>query len=505
MKTTRTPKRSFRPSVEVLEARCVPASLGVKLAVLDFTGETITAAEMSAGSLGGNGATTVTGFSSLFNINQDANSDGLINGTDADLVRTRLDMNADGLVNNTDFTLARDRILAKVRQDYAPYAIQIIAGEMDDNSGRFDDLSTQGDAFMMVTGGLNTIDTSFSPAIFGLAPLDAGNFQDNLAFTFGRSIFDAANSPNDIVNRMARTISHEMGHTFGLDHITAVLTDDASRHHLMNAGGPGTRDFSRDFVFEDLSFATPSGNQNSHQILSDAFVLGESANSWIAILKPGELTIKGSDLADTITINPLAANTQLSIEVAQGNNLLRPIKTLPSYLDAFWLPSLRLRVATTAPTVTLAQSNDLLTPLVNPFAAALTRINVFGRGGNDTISNNSNVSSVMDGGIGHDTLNGGSNSDTLFGGAGDDKLYGHGGNDTLLGNNGFDILDGGANDDVLDGGDELFGIRDYLTGGTGKDIFVQHFDLFSFFGFNNFEEDLIRDLAAGDGDVVVYS
>src|SRR5262245_30487779 len=56
----------FSPLLERLETRTVPASLGVKTAILDFSGETIIAAEMSLGGWGNQGLVTQSSFSGLF-------------------------------------------------------------------------------------------------------------------------------------------------------------------------------------------------------------------------------------------------------------------------------------------------------------------------------------------------------------------------------------------------------------------------------------------------------
>jgi len=60
-------------------------------------------------------------------------------------------------------------------------------------------------------------------------------------------------------------------------------------------------------------------------------------------------------------------------------------------------------------------------------------IQVFGQGGNDTITldeaNGALPAAQLFGGAGNDTLTGGSGADQLFGGAGNDTLLGKGGND----------------------------------------------------------------------------
>jgi Ca2+-binding RTX toxin-like protein len=82
-------------------------------------------------------------------------------------------------------------------------------------------------------------------------------------------------------------------------------------------------------------------------------------------------------------------------------------------------------------------------------------IQVFGKGGNDTIaldeSNGALPAAQLFGGAGNDVLTGGSGADQLFGGAGNDTLFGKGGNDLLFGGAGNDVLTGG------DGDDQVFG------------------------------------------------
>ena len=72
-----------------------------------------------------------------------------------------------------------------------------------------------------------------------------------------------------------------------------------------------------------------------------------------------------------------------------------------------------------------------------PTVANTTLMQVFGQGGNDTItldeSNGALPAAQLFGGNGNDTLTGGSGNDMLFGQAGNDILLGKGGNDLLFG------------------------------------------------------------------------
>ena len=87
--------------------------------------------------------------------------------------------------------------------------------------------------------------------------------------------------------------------------------------------------------------------------------------------------------------------------------------------------------------------------------ANTAQIQVFGQGGNDTITldeaNGALPAALLFGGAGNDMLTGGSGADQLFGGAGNDNLLGKGGNDLLFGGAGNDTLIGG------DGDDQVFG------------------------------------------------
>lgn len=115
-----------------------------------------------------------------------------------------------------------------------------------------------------------------------------------------------------------------------------------------------------------------------------------------------------------------------------------------------------------------------------PTVANTAEIDIFGLGGNDTITvneaNGAMPAAHLFGGDGNDVLTGGSGGDLLFGQSGNDTLLGKGGNDQLFGGDGNDTLTGG------DGNDQMFGQAgddrmiwnpgddtDLFEGGTGND------------------------------------
>jgi Ca2+-binding RTX toxin-like protein len=98
-----------------------------------------------------------------------------------------------------------------------------------------------------------------------------------------------------------------------------------------------------------------------------------------------------------------------------------------------------------------------------PTVANTALIQVFGQGGNDTITLNE-----ANGALPRANLFGGANNDTLTGGSGADQLFGQSGNDTLLGKGGNDFLFGGADNDTLTGGDA----DDQVFGESGNDRMI---------------------------------
>ncbi len=88
--------------------------------------------------------------------------------------------------------------------------------------------------------------------------------------------------------------------------------------------------------------------------------------------------------------------------------------------------------------------------------------------GNNIVTGNSLIPTVITGGSGNDILTGGNANDTLYGNGGTNTLIGLGGNDSLFGGAGNDSLMGGAGNDVLMGG---LGTNSF-DGGQGNDTFV---------------------------------
>src|SRR6478672_5332579 len=111
-----------------------------------------------------------------------------------------------------------------------------------------------------------------------------------------------------------------------------------------------------------------------------------------------------------------------------------------------------------------------------PTVANTAQIQVFGQGGNDTITlneaNGALPAALLFGGAGNDTLLGkggndflfgGDGNDTLTGGDGDDQAFGQGGNDRMVWNPGDDT-------DLNEGGDGTDTVE--VNGGNGAEQFT---------------------------------
>jgi hypothetical protein len=451
--------------LEPLERR----DLMAHVAMLDFDGASFTAMQTAQGNWPNEGSVSQPSFRGLF--------------TSAN---PQLDVDADGDVDSSDATLAINRIVEKVRQDYAPYDLKILVGNLSDRPSMLVD-SQVGDVLVVISGGGNNID--MQPAN-GVSPWnDLGNEKDEIAWVFGARAISNKTTASMAINSVARTISHEMGHCFGLGHITETPTGfaEARSHHLMNvtdaANDPARRDFTHDFNFQDIAYQTdaigrsgrlssnPRFNtaiQNVHRYLSDPAVLGPSQRPWIAALKPGELTIQGDESGNTIevkqsfSINPFVAlveHWQVSATAVHSRRVG----------DRFVLD----HTTTTA----FVDPREPSIHSLNPYATPIAKIVVNALGGDDTIKLAPAIHTPMTafGGAGKDTIVGAAGADVIFGEAGADKLFGGAGADFLFGGAGVDEVRGENGDDHLwgdtDFGDD--GVIDNLFGGAGRDTFHQ--------------------------------
>ena len=102
--------------------------------------------------------------------------------------------------------------------------------------------------------------------------------------------------------------------------------------------------------------------------------------------------------------------------------------------------------------------------------AQISRIEIFGLRGSDTLRVNSAIKlpTLIDGGEGSDVLRGGGGTDLIIGGPGEDDINGGKGDDIIVGDSKDDELRGSDGDDIIEPGAD----RDRIDGGSGTDILI---------------------------------
>jgi subtilisin family serine protease len=232
----------------------------------------------------------------------------------------------------------------------------------------------------------------------------------------------------------------------------AAPGDDVLTTVLTSGGDPNLRDASGYRTLDGTSFAAP-------------MVTGAAALAFS--LKPNATY---QEVRDAI-LNGVDAKSTLAGKVATGGrlNVFNTLQLLnPASItvngDANGAPTadtilVRVDPANSANVQVLRNSVLQVTRAIS----GVTRIDLNGLFGNDTISVDSAISipvwvtggsggDNITGGGGNDTLDGGANSDSIVGYLGDDSLLGQSGNDTLIGQGGNDTMSGGAGADSLGGG-----------------------------------------------------
>lgn len=495
-----TPKaRTTRLAVQPLEAREVMSTM----IVLDFNGVSNADLKRTTAAVGSPSALTkpaaegkgltdfIAGFASL----------------NADYNRYRfLDFTGNGTISTVDADRAAGAIMERVRDDYAPYDVVVRRADSTSTALSWMKDNRAEDAYVFVNG---------DDGAGGQANLDLTGKVDN-AMTAGGSVgvakimadglrngtYTVAQAREAYLNMLTSFVSHEAGHSLGLDHVVVSQTPGADDRNLMD---PFLWD--RNTGFWDVNVVTEtSGTQNQHRLLTAR--VGASTRPWAAVLKPGELTVQGGGYNDAAAVTETAPRTW-TVQTAWTAGTTRQYRNY--MLDDSAAPGFNSMNQFTSPIgkITFAggAGNDRFQTSVQSYAAIVAdgglgndtlyagrgSASLTGGTGNDTLVGNiSNdtlvggaVNDVLSGFEGHDLLNGGTGTDSLFGGVGFDVLWGGTGNDlldggadndALYGGTGRDTLKGGDGNDYLDGTED--NTRDLLVGGTGADTFVRYKDTF---------------------------
>ena len=382
-----------------------------------------------------------------------------------------LDLDRDGQLTLTDVDGLKQRIVDRVAEDYSPY--DVVVSEMNSTSRALDMMETNAgeDAYILITGAY---DDGYIWG--GQAAHDEDARVDNaanLGTTWGiaHSVAMGTDLVNNrlrldaFVNIVANLISHESGHSFGLEHIKVEATgepketDPRGSSIMTNAVG------KRNTHFANVEYPTEfGGDQNEHVTLLNN--LGPSSSSWAQVLVPGELTIHSRPDADIELDRVLRSSLRPSWVINSSLNTGDSWATFTRELG-YVNP-----IAQVHPWDGVSDLNSM-----NQYGVPITLIRFVGSHGDDWFSIDARITTtaIISGGDGNDILSGGNGqnhilggmgNDTLIGGDATDYLYGDGDDDILQGGNGSDVIYGGNGNDTLHG---EAGPVDRLYGGSGTD------------------------------------
>jgi Ca2+-binding RTX toxin-like protein len=423
-----------------------------------------------------------------------------------------LDFDGDGRLNSSDGSIAIAGVMDRVRQDFAPYDVNIVAMSNSSTAVSRMRASATNDALIFVNGG--------SMAVGGQAPEDHGNRWDDVGAagdTLGIANWIADNyggaAPRDaFLNLISNFISHEVGHTFGLEHLSESRSPGLDGRTLMD---PFL--WVNNVGFTDQPYWTGDGEiQSEHDYLNDT--IGPSSHAWAAVLYPGTVTVQGSAASDSFTVNAASGNDVIIEDRLRGSSYTYRVDVTNApdinSLNQFNVPIFQIQFRGGNGNDTFAANDGVRTTIIalgdagrDTFYGSGVRDLLFGGDDWDVIYGNSGDDNLV-GDAGTDVLRGGAGVDTLRGGAGHDFLYGEGDYDWIYGDDGNDYLNGGdgtdrlygyAGNDTLDGTAD--GDRDMLYGGTGADRFLDHqrliFDILRR-DIRYVSEDDLRDITAED-------
>lgn len=274
-------KRHGRYSYETLEPRRVLATtlyvdFGVGLGGADITMTDAFAATVGAPQVFG-GGTQLRSFNNA-------------------VLTEGFDFSGDGAVDLADTAYLQRWVISQMERTFAPFDIQIVEASAAHRGEIRDMLLSnpgQSDAYVYVTGADTTL--AAEPGDTGVAIVDLGNSEDNLAFVFAEPMFDnwfsgpfGSEPPHFLAWNIARSIAKQASHTLGLVSVEGSVLE--SRVDVMAL--PGTR---------------PDGSIRSDQ----------RSESGPVVFSQAELPLR-LDMSDT------SAGTQNSFEVMAANVGLRP-------------------------------------------------------------------------------------------------------------------------------------------------------------------------------------
>ena len=176
----------------------------------------------------------------------------------------------------------------------------------------------------------------------------------------------------------------------------------------------------------------------------------------------GVFTINMAEVANRNIVVTTNNNGEIRL-----NGQVRPIDGAPNGVNALAVTQIVVNGSAQGDVINLAGVDN------RKFGDLNGRVDIYGRGGNDTIYGTQFDDRIW-AGAGNDKVVGGGGHDRIWGDAGHDTLWGDGSSNDWDWRGGNDRIDGGEGNDILhgNGGDDLLigsGGKDTFWGGLGTD------------------------------------
>jgi Ca2+-binding RTX toxin-like protein len=296
-------------------------------------------------------------------------------------------------------------------------------------------LRAEGNGLVVDAGNDGTADETIPLARFERISIDTGTGDDTIVIDDRAGRFPA--KPMQITGGEGRDSIAVQGSDAA--ELFTMTTEDGAIRFDRTFPGPFTVGISD---VEAFALTTNDGD--------DRFASDPGVEQAVALKVDGQGVVEGAALAEPEP-SPSAVTALIS-SVSNG--------ILTVFGDAL---NNTITLSRNAAGVILVNGGAVPVMGGTPTVANISLIQVFGQGGNDTVTLNE-----ASGALPRANLFGGAGNDTQTGGSGADMVFGQSGNDTLLGKGGIDLLFGGSENDTLTGGDA----DDQVFGESGDDRMI---------------------------------
>lgn len=246
-----------------------------------------------------------------------------------------LDFDGNGTVTRADALTVSDHIIERVREDFQAYNVDVVVHPGGD---LFPVFSTQRNNFHDTLIFVSPLYNIVRPTSGGNAPQDFGNQFDQVGFVYATKLVESATGlaltaegrRDILLNMLTLAVSHEAGHTLGLQHVSPVTepvaSNDPIRHEMMTkalSSPDMVRNFYSDFAFQDEVFLKSDDGgpffgsrlQNSHRHLLSVLATDSHLSNQVTVPWDGE----GNVLSFSSTSGTRLVNVQPILSPAPGS------------------------------------------------------------------------------------------------------------------------------------------------------------------------------------------